>query len=179
MKAPIRILVFASFALAVLLFGVQSSSKALEEDLSDGQIASIKTHCTQIQATLNQLQQSDTLLRYNVGASYRILSEKLMVPLNQRIAASEFDGSGLVRVTANYNKAYQTFYKNYQDYSNSLQAASKIDCTSRPKEFYVAIDDARQKRIDLYEANQRLVELLKDYKKEFTTFRKTEFGGNT
>lgn len=166
-----RLGVGALLVLASVVFGSQLTSRAVDKAITDTQIESIKTHCIQIQATLNQLQQSDTLLRYNIGASYRTMSEKLMVPLNQRIAATEFDGSELIGITAEYNKSYQDFYQKYRNYNNKLQAAMKINCIDEPELFYDALDTARQRRIDLHKSSNQLIDLLKEYKKAVKTFR--------
>ena len=177
MKSLIRISTGITLVLASVVFGSHLTSQALGETITDAQVESVRTHCIQIQATLNQLQQSDTLLRYNIGASYRTMSEKLMVPLNQRIAATDFDGSELVRTTAEYNKAYQDFYQKYRTYSNKLEETMEIDCIDEPTLFYTTLDDARQKRKDLYKASNHLVELLKEYKKEVRSFNQKQVKG--
>lgn len=177
MKSFTRLGVGIVLALTSALFGYQLTSQAVDPVITDAQAESVRTHCIQIQATLNQLQQSDTLLRYNVGASYRTMSEKLMVPLNQRIAATNFDGSALVRITAEYNKEYQDFYKKYRTYNEKLQAVMKLDCIDEPKEFYAALATARQTRTDVYKASNLLIGLLKEYKKEVRTFQHEQLEG--
>lgn len=139
--------------------------------ITDQQIEAIRTNCTDIQATLNRLQQSDLLLRTNRGELYRTIADKLMVPLNQRIASNQLDGGELVAITAELNSKYKDFYDAYKVYDVALEAAGQIDCVKRPTQFYDAIAAARVKRQDLYTANQELVQLISDYWTEFSTFK--------
>lgn len=135
--------------------------------ITDDQIQVIKSRCTDIQATLNQLHQNDALLRVNRGAVYQAISDKLMVPLNQRIASNQLDGGDLVRITADYNGAYQHFYNAFKDYDTALTNAMGIDCTKQPTTFYSQLNDARAKRLTLQAASQRLVQLAANYKTTF------------
>lgn len=141
--------------------------------ITDQQIAAIRTNCTEIQGTLNRLQQSDLLLRTDRGELYRTIADKLMVPLNQRIASNQLDGGKLVAITAEFDSEYQEFYDAYKEYDMALVAASQIDCVKRPTQFYDAVAVARTKRQALGKANQQLVKLISDYKREFTAFRST------
>ena len=69
------------------------------------QVSNVKSRCTEIQASLNQLEENDTLLRYTVGSKLLIISDKLMSPLNQRIASNQLDGSALLEFSSAYNKS--------------------------------------------------------------------------
>lgn len=141
--------------------------------ITDDQIAAIKMNCTGLQANLNRLLQSDKLLRIDRGNLYRLISSRLMVPLNQRIASNQLDGGNLVQLTASYNTAYQTFFNAYKDYETSLSAALAIDCTRQPTTFYDQVADARTKRQALHAASAKLVDLAAQYKSSFLEFRKT------
>ncbi|MCA9341451.1 hypothetical protein KC952_02885 [Candidatus Saccharibacteria bacterium] len=158
--------------------GLHSTVIAKSKDVTSQETDTFNTQCVEVQASLNQLQQSDTLLRYNIGATYRGMSEKLMVPLNQRIAATSYDGSELVRITAQYNKVYQDFYQKYKLYSNKLQAAIDSDCKSDIEQFSSKISEARQARIDVYGASQALTKLLLDYRNSIDQFKKQIDSGN-
>lgn len=101
-----RLLLFVGCLCLVTVFAVGTLQPARGKDIiTDAQIKTIKMHCTDILASLNSLQQNDTLLRHDRGELYRTLSDKLMVPLNQRIASNQLDGADLVKTTANYNDA--------------------------------------------------------------------------
>ncbi len=172
----VRLIAFITVVALIVSGSTLFARTARGEDqpnvITDSQIAMIKTHCTDLQASLNRLHQSDTLLRFNRGELYRTISDKLMVPLNQRIASNQLDGSTLVQITANYNTSYQTFFDSYKVYEVSLSAALSTDCVRQPTTFYDQVADARAKRIALHTASVRLVELAGQYKKSFGDFRK-------
>lgn len=149
------------------------------EVITDDQIAAVKSRCTEVQATLNRLEANDKLLRHNLGSIFLILSDKLMVPLNQRIASNQLDGSGLLAITANYTKAYggdstSDFKTAYGKYEDSLLAAMRIDCVKQPTTFIDALDEARENRLKLHEATDRLMKLAEEYKKSFDAFRASQ-----
>ncbi len=131
--------------------------------ITDAQINLIKTNCVDLKARLSRLHDNDLLLRTNRGNLYRLLSEKLMVPLNQRAASHQVDASALVKISAEYNEAYKKFYTSYSDYDASLSQVLTIDCESAPTTFYSQIEDARAKREALHAASQALVQLAGQY----------------
>lgn len=157
---------------SILLVTPGSAAHAVEDDvITDAQITAIRTHCTDIQGTLNRLKQTDTLLRYNRGQLYRTIADKLMSQLNQRIASNQLDGSELVATTATYNKEYQIFFDAYKNYDVGLSQLLAIDCSKQPTSFYDKLRDVRQKRIALHTSSKKMIELAGQYKKQFDTFR--------
>ena len=130
----------------------------------------VRDRCVENQATLNRLHQADAFLRNDRGDLYRTISDKLMVPLNRRLADNQLDGSALIAITADYNKTYSQFYDDYIAYDNALSKVLKIDCTKEPVTFYTTLIDARQKRYILSNDNQALIKLIKSYGTEFDHF---------
>lgn len=174
MNKRISFVVLCTVLVGMMSVAAAHTAKGEEPNIiTDDQIATIKMHCTDLQANLNRLHQTDILLRYNRGELYRTIADKLMVPLNQRAASNQLDGSSLVQVTAAYNTAYQTFFDAYKNYETSLSSAIAIDCNRQPTTFYDQVADARIKRVKLHAANSRLVELAVEYRSDFTEFRKT------
>ena len=173
MKHQLRTLGVAS----ILVLGITSTfavpAYGEADVITDDQIKVIRSRCTELKATLQQLHDSDKLLRINRGDLYQVLSDELMSPLNQRIASNQLDGANLVRITANYTTAYQQFYTAYQSYENSLTALLAINCVNQPTTFYSQLLDAHEKRINLHETSVKLVTLAKDYKTNFTAFKKS------
>ncbi|HEY1085792.1 MAG TPA: hypothetical protein VGE34_03660 [Candidatus Saccharimonadales bacterium] len=160
---------FIGFVAILLLVTPHASAVSI---ITDKQIQAIKTNCTQIQASLNQLQRNDTLLRHNRGAAFRTIADKLMVPLNQRIASNQLAGSKLVEITADYNKSYEDFRLGFIAYDTALSTALNTDCQKQPTTFFDALDLARQKRLALYKASDKLTKLAEQYKAEFLNFKK-------
>lgn len=147
------------------------SSRALSSDvITDAQISAIRTHCVALQASLNRLHQTDALLRYNRGQLYTTIRDKLMTPLNQRIASNQLDGSKLVKTTASFDSAYDKFYEAYRVYENSLSRVLDTDCTRQPTTFYSRLADAREKRLELHAISQQIVALAVQYKVQFDAF---------
>lgn len=139
--------------------------------VTDEQRSLIISNCSDLQATLNRIHQNDALARHDQGQLFRLISDKLMAPLNQRIASNQLDGSTLVLTTATYNTQYQNFYNAYKAYEQSLRTTLQIDCTKQPVVFYDSLTDARNKRALVHEAGAKLIQLAQQYRDEFTTFR--------
>lgn len=150
------------------------SAVSTDSVISDAQITAIRTHCSELQATLNRVRQADTLLRYDRGQLYRTIADKLMVPLNQRIASNQLDGSKLVATTAEFNLTYQEFFEAYRVYDIALNLATDVDCTRQPTTFFDRLMEARDKRETLHEASKELTKLAKQYRQEFTEFRDSQ-----
>jgi hypothetical protein len=164
--------IVAVMMIGVLLAVPSSAARAVQDDvITDAQITAIRTHCTDIQGALNRLQQADTLLRHNRGQLYRTIADKLMSPLNQRIASSQLDGAELVTTTAQYNKEYQVFFDAYKNYDIELSQLLTIDCRKQPTSFYDKLDDVREKRIQLHNSSVKIIDLAAQYKKQFDVFR--------
>lgn len=159
---------------ATLLVGVFSHQSHAEVIITENQIATIKARCVENQASLNQLHQTDAFLRIDRGNLYRTVSDKLMVPLNKRIASHKLDGGKLVQIAADFDDEYKNFYDAYIAYDTALSNLLRIDCTKEPVAFYTALMKARTARQTLNESNQKLVQLMRDYKAEFDAF-KTNF----
>jgi hypothetical protein len=136
-------------------------------------IERIKNRCVENQAALNRLHQTDAFLRNDRGNLYRTISDKLMVPLNRRLAANQLDGGALLTITSDYNNEYTKFYKTYIDYDNSLSRVLDIDCAREPVSFYNALLETRQKRNSLSESNLKIKELIRRYGTTFTDFKAT------
>ena len=136
-------------------------------------ISRIEDRCTENQAALNRLHQTDAFIRINRGNLYRTISDKLMVPLNRRLASNQLDGAALLTVTSNYNQEYNRFYRAYIEYDNALSEVLETDCKRQPVAFYNALLDAREKRAVLSASNVKIKELIRQYGTDFTTFKTT------
>ena len=158
---------------AVLLPLVGIGAVKALEPATPKQIELVKSRCTELESSLNQLERSDALLRNNIGNSYLTISQKLMIPLNQRIAANQLDGGELVKLSAEYKKTYDDeFYVSYKNYEIALSKTLKIDCRSEPTELFESIAATREERMKLYEASQKIISLAKQYNVEYKKFKK-------
>src|SRR5690348_9074125 len=110
----LRMLVLAALALGI--FFILPSTKADAATTIEPQVIErIKSHCIENQAALNRLHQTDAFLRNDRGNLYRTIGDKLMVPLNRRLASNQLDGGALLTITSDYNAEYNRFYRAYID----------------------------------------------------------------
>lgn len=136
--------------------------------ITDRQIDTIRARCGEIQATLNRIHESDKVLRVNKGYRYKaVMLDKLMTPLNQRIATNQVDGGKLVSIAAEYSRVFQQFDSAYGTYERSLSAALQTDCTKQPTAFYDQLTGAYENRKQVAKADAKLADLSKDFKAEF------------
>ena len=166
----LRIALF--FALSIgAIFIVAGSSVGASTTITPEVIERIKSRCVENQAALNRLHQTDAFLQNDRGNLYRTIGDKLMVPLNRRLASNQLDGGPLVTVTSSYNAEYDLFYRAYIDYDNALSKVLDIDCRKEPVAFYTALIEARQKRVTLSESNEKLKDFVRQYGAAFTDFK--------
>lgn len=166
----LRVLVVFAFVLGALFLVPQQQASAVTT-IAPEVIERIKSRCVENQAALNRLHQTDAFLRNDRGNVYRTISDKLMVPLNRRIASNQLDGGALLTITSDYNAEYNRFYRAYIDYDNALAAVLDIDCGREPVAFYTALLDAREKRNKLSESNAKIKEHIRGYGVAFSGFK--------
>ncbi len=163
-------------AIAILLSGlVVLSAAAQPTSLSDQQLEQIKTNCLSVKNTLNQLHASDALLRVNRGQTYESISTKLMDGFNNRVSGNNYNNSGLTSITTGYSQALDTFRSDYKTYEEHLSTAIGIDCSSRPADFYYAVDAARGYRNQVHADVVKLNQSISQYQSaidQFETFYK-------
>lgn len=150
----------------------QSVSAQTSGSLSEGHIARIRQNCTRAQATLNQLEKSDALLRNNRGQLYEQISTKLMAPLNSRIALNRLEGLTLTAISLEYDNQLTSFRSSYLQYEEAMSRTLKIDCANKPVEFYESVTDTREKRRKLHGDTVALNALLQSYREDFEAFVK-------
>jgi hypothetical protein len=158
-------------AIGAVAFWQMASAGAVTQ-ISQQKISLIKEHCVENLAALNRLHQTDAFLRTDRGNLYRTIGDKLMVPLNRRLASNQLNGGELVDITAEFDQEYGRFYDAYIAYDNALTDVLDLDCTKQPVEFYNTLLDARAKRIQLSAINQKLKDLIRSYGATFVEFKR-------
>ncbi len=151
--------VFAGF----LFFGSKNQVLAVDGDINhspqvsddsgiseDERNQHIIQNCTAIKSKLEQLQQSDHLLRVNRGSLYESFSSKLMSRFNGRLAYNNYDASIFMGITANYDRQVADFRSSFQDYDRNLKKLKQIDCRKKPTEFYSQLLITREARKKLH-----------------------------
>lgn len=169
MRMPARLLtigVIATLSLSIIGVGTASAQTSLTKE----QVERISVNCLSIKNTLNQLHATDALLRVNRGQIYEAMSTKLMDRFNSRLLSNSLDATGTLAVTNSYRTALATFRTDYQAYERQLSAAIKIDCTDKPTDFHLAVEDARTKREKVHDDVVRLHRYIDDYRSAVNDF---------
>jgi Rps23 Pro-64 3,4-dihydroxylase Tpa1-like proline 4-hydroxylase len=163
MKRGLYTLVLAAALTAVLAFAAQTA-QAQSTRLTAEQIDRIRSNCTSIKSTLNQLHASDALLRVNRGQVYESMASKLMDPFNSRLSNNRLDSKATSVVTQNYRTALDTFRSDYREYEVKLSSALRIDCFKEPELFHDTIAEARTLRAKVHEDVVKLHRHIDDYR---------------
>lgn len=168
--------IIASIVVALLGVWSYQTVYAATTILSQAQIDAIKNACQASQSNLQRLQQSDRLLRVNLGQNYDSIARSLMAPLNSRMAINGLNGVDLATTTVDFDTAFAKFRSDYTAYDDSLQKAIAVNCTTNPVDQYRAIEDARQARQTVFDDTKTMQGLLKNYKNQIKEFEKSQLG---
>lgn len=159
--------------LAIILSGVLLLKVAAQNNaITPQQIEQIRSGCSPLKNTLNQLHVSDALLRVNMGQRYELMLTKLMDRFNSRVSSNNLNNTGLVFVSGSYNTALDAFRSDYILYEEQMSATINIDCTNQPSEFYDAIVLAQTKRSQVYSDVAKLNNLIDQYESAVNQFEK-------
>jgi len=172
MSRKLLALPVAALIIGGLLSAIHMQPARGADVVTDKQLTLIRNNCTNLKVTLTRIQNSDLSLRINRDYVYQAIANQLMVPLNQRIASNQLDGTDLIAITADFKKADKDYYNAYKSYANAMSNATSIDCTRQPSQFYDAVAEARKQRKSFYQADQTMVDLMNNYRSKFTAFSK-------
>lgn len=158
----------AASLFAILLFVVPT--RAQTEPLSDDHKAHIVANCASAKASLERLHRSDAVLRVNRGQLYESISTKLMARFNSRVALNRLDGTELVAIAVDYERALATFRRDYRTYEQQLSDVLRINCTNDPEAFYYGVLEARAARSTVNQDVWRLHVYIDEYQQAFNQF---------
>ncbi|MDB5162682.1 MAG: exported protein of unknown function [Candidatus Saccharibacteria bacterium] len=164
-------LLVAVATLTVLSGFVAQTVHAQSTALTADQIERIRSNCTTIKSTLNQLHVSDALLRVNRGQIYESMASKLMDPFNSRLGNNRLDAKATVVVTESYRTALNTFRDDYKDYDVKLTSAIRVDCINEPEVFYNTTEEARLLRTKVHTDVLKLHRYIDDYRSAVGDFK--------
>ncbi len=129
----------------------------------DTPVDRLQARCDTIQTTLRRLHTNDSLLRVNTGQMYNSISVQLMAQLNSRLALNRIDSTRFVEISGRFDQERSTFSSSYSQYETALSALIRIDCKTRPTEFYAGLLTARDARLRLSTSVEALNDSLRDY----------------
>lgn len=167
-----RRIIFIGFAslLAVSILLPFAGPPAFADDLTPDQAAKVRANCVSIKSSLSQLHASDALLRVNRGQMYESVATKLMDTFNDRLSSNRLDNKAMTTVTVSYRSALATFRSDYIAYEQKLAEAIRIDCSTQPNSFHIAVQEARALRSKVHEDVLRLHRLIDDYRSSVSGF---------
>jgi len=165
------LLTLTAIAVLTVLFGFTAqTAHAQSTALTSEQIDKIKSNCTSIKSTLNQLHASDALLRVNRGQVYESMASKLMDPFNSRLGSNRLDSKATSAVTTSYRDALNGFRNDYKSYEEKISSALRINCFDEPELFYSTIEQARVNRAKVHDDVNKLHRYIDDYRQAVGDF---------
>ncbi|PID33043.1 hypothetical protein CR969_02820 [Candidatus Saccharibacteria bacterium] len=166
MKKPVRCLTFLFLAASLLIAPQSAFAQQVLLPGSAAQIDRLQSRCDSIMPTLRQLHTTDALLRVNIGQVYNGVSSNLMVRLNSRLALNRIDSTKFVDITNRFESSRSEFSSSYNEYEEAMAKLLKIDCKSKPTEFYAQLIKTRDARKKLANRVENLNNLLSEYRVE-------------
>ena len=132
----------------------------------DTPVDRLQASCDTILGVLRRLHTSDSLLRVNIGQTYNGISVRLMARLNSRLALNRIDSTRFVEIAGQFDQQREDFSRFYSEYEAALSSLTKVDCKSRPTEFYAGLISARDARSRLATTVQSMNDSVSDYQVE-------------
>lgn len=170
MRRTISLLLLPIFVLGLCFSWASVVNAQSAPELTEGEKNRISTNCVAIKSTVNQLHASDALLRVNRGQMYESMASSLMDKFNDRLSSNKLDNKAMTTVTSNYRTALTTFRTNYISYEQKISEALRIDCSSKPVEFYNTLQKARELRTIVHEDVKKLHQLIDYYRSSVSGF---------
>lgn len=150
----------------VILASTSGVVRAVDQQnlmLTNDQVEKIRNSCSDTQATLTTVHNTDAVARVNLGQQFRDVSNLLMAPMNSRVALNKLDGVALAATTVSYNNELKRFASLYDDYEKTVSSAMASHCYDQPIEFYDTLTLAMQKRALVHDSVTKLSQLMAQY----------------
>lgn len=164
-----RVCILLVLVIAVLMSPQVHAEGSQPIVFSSTQLALIRANCVSVRSSLQRLHANDALTRVNLAREYETISDKLMAPMNSRIALNKLDGVAAAKTTVEFSRELATFRSSYQRYEESVTKTIDIDCQERPVDFYQMIEYARMYRAEVRQTVMKMSELIKKYRAQIDT----------
>ncbi|HEX6462167.1 MAG TPA: hypothetical protein VFZ58_02735 [Candidatus Saccharimonadales bacterium] len=109
----------------------------------------IVTRCDQLRVQLGTVQKNETVTRVTRGRVYDLEIIPYVTAFNSRIATNNVDAPELISTAAQIQASVNAYANQFTTYSDDLTNAQRIDCKTKPGEFYDWLDKARADRATL------------------------------
>ena len=99
-----RVCILLVLAIAVLISPQVHAEGSQPIVFSSTQLALIRANCVSVRSSLQRLHANDALTRVNLAREYETISDKLMAPMNSRIALNKLDGVAAAKTTVEFSR---------------------------------------------------------------------------
>ncbi len=156
---------------AAIIFGLIAAgatasfwlAKAYAAEATLEQQQAIITRCDQLRVQLGTVQKNETATRVNRGRVYDLEIIPYVVAFNSRIAVNNIDAPELISISAQIQAGVNAYANLFTTYSDDLTTAQRVDCKTKPSEFYDWLDKARADRATLAAQVARIDQLVAAY----------------
>ncbi len=143
-----------------------------QSDLGVDRIEYIRNNCGDTQVAISSVRATDKVAYVNIGQQLETLYNRLMAPMNGRVALNKFDGVALAKTTVDFNAEVKRFQSIYREYEQSVARITQMSCYNQPVEFYDNLTVLLQKRSAVRESLDKLVALASRYRDDVSIVQK-------
>lgn len=145
--------------------------------LTSDQIEYIRNNCADTQTALGSVRATDKVAYVNIDQQLKTLSDRLMAPMNSRVAINKLDGVALAKITVDFNTEIKRLQSRYRDYEQSIDTITMMGCYNQPVEFYDNLTALLQKRVAVRTSLDKLTELSTQYRAGVVVVQKQVLAG--
>lgn len=170
-------------ALAIVMIGLLVASPksvfAIDQvQLTNDQIEYIRNNCGDTQTAIGGIRATDRVAYINLTQQLDTLSNRLMAPMNSRVALNKLDGVALTKITVGFNTEIKQFKELYREYEQSIDATTAMGCYNQPVEFYDNLTSLLKKRAAVRGSLDKLTAMTALYRSEVETVQKQALLGS-
>ncbi len=161
-------------ALMVAVFSMGAIAWAEPDaELTPEKIDLIRQRCSSLQFALQQIEKRDAVSRINRGRDYDQMLRQVSA-LNSRFAYNKLSVPDLIQLTNDLQSAVDRFRADYDKYDTDLSDAAKIDCKTKPIDYYTIIQRARDDRTMVGDQVKVVNDLMGQYRAAVVNYRSAQ-----
>ncbi|HEX4662248.1 MAG TPA: hypothetical protein VH144_01405 [Candidatus Saccharimonadales bacterium] len=159
-----RISSLISVAILLLATATTAVTRADPADitLSQDQLDTIRTNCTEAEGQLQRVQRADAVSRTNRGRAYDATLQ-LMAAFNSRVAINKVSAPKLAENTTALQAKFEQFYNDFTRYDSSMTSTTRVKCQDQPAVFYATLTQTRGLRVQLANDIRDMDKLIDEY----------------
>jgi hypothetical protein len=142
------------------------------DDLTSDKLNTIKQQCSSSQFALQQIEKRDAVSRINRGRAYDQMLRQISA-INSRFAYNKINAPDLLQLTTDLQASVDKFRANYDKYDTDISDALKVDCKTKPAEYYQLIVKARNDRTIVGDQVNVINDLMNQYRDAILKYKDT------